>query len=88
MRILEFLLDPQSNQLSASRMCLVVLVLIYLPGLIVSDLLGYKVGFWVQFAMIISAVCGVYGVNSGLRVWREGQQTSEIPATRAKLPGG
>lgn len=70
MKIVELITDPNSGQLSTSRLCLFVIILIYLPILIVLEVLGRKIGIWTNIAMITSAVCGVYGVNSGLRVWQ------------------
>jgi hypothetical protein len=62
-------IDPQSGDYSASRICLTVLVL-DIQVLITMDYLGYPFGAWGHLAVIIGSVCGVYGLNTGLRVWR------------------
>jgi hypothetical protein len=70
-RLKEFWTDPSSNQLSASRLLLMVLVLVYLPVLLVLDAAGVKFGNWAQFALIVGSVAGAYGANSAARAWRE-----------------
>jgi len=69
-RFREFVIDPSSGQPSASRLLLMVLILVYLPVLVALDACGRKLGVWTHFAMIVSAVAGVYGVNTAGRVWR------------------
>lgn len=49
-----------------------VLILVYLPALVTLDAMGVKLSIWAHFAVIVSAVAGVYGVNTAGRVWREG----------------
>jgi hypothetical protein len=71
-RPVELIVDPASGQLSASRLALLVLILVYLPVLVAAELLGHKVGIWAHLALIFSAVCGAYGANSAARVWRGG----------------
>ena len=71
-KAIEFITDPSSGELSASRLLLCVLILVYLPALGALEALGVKMGIWTHFAMIVSAVAGVYGVNTAGRVWREG----------------
>lgn len=65
----KMVIDPQSGDPSASRFCLLVLValIIILAGL---DLGGVKFSAWAQLALIVGSVCGVYGANTALRVWR------------------
>jgi hypothetical protein len=70
-RFKEFWTDPSSNQLSASRLLLMVLVLVYLPVLLVLDAVGVKFGNWAQFAIIVSSVAGIYWFNSTARAWKE-----------------
>lgn len=90
-KAVEFVTDPSSGELSASRLLLMVLILAYLPALVTLEALGVKIGVWTHFAMIVSAVAGVYGVNTAGRVWRQ-QSSEEIytpsgpPPARAKLP--
>jgi hypothetical protein len=71
-KINEFVIDPSSGQYSASRLLLMVLILVYLPALAALEALGVKMGLWAHFAVIVGSVAGVYGVNTAGRVWREG----------------
>lgn len=71
-RIREFWVDPSSGQYSASRLLLMVLILVYLPVLVTLEVLGIKLGIWNHIALIVGSVAGVYGVNTAGRVWREG----------------
>ena len=78
-RAIEFVTDPSSGELSASRLLLMVLILVYLPALAMCEALGVKLGIWAHFAVIVGSVAGVYGVNTAGRVWRSqgSQQWSE-----------
>jgi hypothetical protein len=69
-KAIELITDPASGQLSASRLCLLVLVLAYFPGLAGLEALGVKLSFWTQFAAIVGSVAGAYGANSAARVWK------------------
>jgi hypothetical protein len=71
-RFREFVIDPSSDQYSASRLLLMVLVLGYLPALLSLEALGVRFSAWAQFALIVGSVAGAYGANSAARVWREG----------------
>ena len=71
-KAIEFITDPSSGELSASRMLLMVLILVYLPALVTLEVLGVKLGIWSHVAVIVGSVAGVYGVNTAGRVWREG----------------
>ena len=71
-RFIETITDPSSGELSASRLLLMVLILVYLPVLGALEALGVKLGIWSHFAVIVGSVAGVYGVNTAGRVWREG----------------
>jgi hypothetical protein len=71
-KVVEFITDPSSDQLSGSRLLLMVLILVYLPALVALEVLGVKLGIWSYIAVIVGSVAGVYGVNSAGRVWREG----------------
>jgi hypothetical protein len=82
-KAIEFVIDPSSGQLSASRLLLMVLILAYLPAMLIFEVLGVRMGFWTQFAAIVGSVAGAYGVNSAARVWRSGYQ-EEI---QGALPG-
>jgi hypothetical protein len=73
-KFIEFVIDPSSGELSASRLLLMVLVLAYLPAMVTLEALGVKMGLWTQFAAIVGSVAGAYGVNSAARVWRSGYQ--------------
>lgn len=74
----EFVIDPSSDQYSASRLSLLVLILFYLPAMLVLEALGFKMGVWAHIAVIVSAVCGVYGANSAVRVLKgSGDKHSE-----------
>jgi hypothetical protein len=77
-RIKEFWTDPSSNQYSASRLLLMVLILVYLPVLLVLDAIGIKFSNWAQFAIVVSSVAGVYWFNSTARVWKENYSSSSI----------
>jgi hypothetical protein len=68
-KLREFIIDPSSNAPSASRLCLLVLVL-DIQLILLMNYLGYPFGAWAQLAMIIGSICGIYGFNSALRVWR------------------
>jgi hypothetical protein len=70
-RAVEFIIDPSSGQLSASRFLLMVLVLVYLPALLTLEAIGIRFGMWAQFAIIVSSVAGIYWFNSAARVWKE-----------------
>ena len=69
-RFIEVFIDPSSGEYSASRFCLMIFVLVYLPAMGIAEVFGWKLGFWPQIALIVGSICGVYGVNTGLRVWR------------------
>jgi hypothetical protein len=71
-RLIELIIDPSSGQLSASRLCLMVLTLAFLPALVTLESLGVHLPLWSQFAAIVGSVAGAYGANSAARVWREG----------------
>jgi len=84
----ELIIDPSSGQLSASRLCLLVLILGYLPIMLVLEAVGIKMGMWAQFALITGSVAGAYGANSAARVWREGGgNVPNIPIRTAKPQG-
>jgi hypothetical protein len=53
-----------------SRLCLGVIILLFFPGLIALDALGVKVSAWPHLAVVVGSVAGIYGVNTGLRVWK------------------
>lgn len=67
-KLSELFIDPSSGNYSLSRLSLAVLVLDCV-ALSIAELFGYKFGNWSSLALIIGSVAGVYGVNSGLRVW-------------------
>lgn len=69
-RFREFVIDPSSGQYSASRLLLMVLILVYLPIMGVCEALGIKLGIWAHIAVIVGSVAGIYGVNSGVGVWQ------------------
>ena len=71
-RLREFVIDPSSGEYSASRLLLMVLILVYLPALVALEVKGVKLGIWSHIAVIVGSVAGVYGVNTAGRVWREG----------------
>jgi hypothetical protein len=72
-RLREFVIDPSSGQYSASRLLLMVIILIYLPIMGVCEAKGIKLGIWAHIAVIVGSVAGVYGVNTAGRVWRRGE---------------
>ena len=78
-KLREFIIDPSSGEYSASRMLLCVLILAYLPAMVTLDVMGLKLAIWTHFALIVSSVAGIYGVNTAGRVWRSqgSQQWSE-----------
>lgn len=67
--VIELITDPDSKQLSMSRLCLGVLVIDIL-ALSILDVCGIKFGAWGHLAVIVGSVTGCYAVNSGARVWR------------------
>lgn len=86
-RIVEFWTDPSSGQLSASRLLLMVLILIYLPAMGILELCGHRMGMWGQFAMIVGSVAGAYGLNSGARAWQQGNFQRANPAPKIEGKG-
>lgn len=83
-KAIELIIDPSSGQFSASRLCLLVIVLVYVPVLGVLEALGFKMPFWANLAMITGAVAGAYGANSFGRVWRESSSYESGPIPKAK----
>jgi len=69
-RAVELITDSSSGELSASRLCLLVMVLGYMPVLFILEAMGIKITYWTQFAAIVGSVAGAYGVNSASRVWK------------------
>ncbi|MFA5382480.1 MAG: hypothetical protein WC356_04885 [Candidatus Micrarchaeia archaeon] len=69
-KVTELWTDPASGQLSASRLCLCVLILVYLPALVALEALGVKLGIWSHIVTLTGTMAGIYGINSGVRVWR------------------
>lgn len=82
---LQFFVDPQSGQASASRFCLMVMVLVYMPALFVLEALGIKVTYWTQFAAIVGSITGCYAANSTARIWKSGYQ-EEFQSGQVKPP--
>lgn len=78
-KLKEFVTDPASGEYSASRLLLIVMIVVQLPAVIVLEALGYKVTYWTQFAAIVGSVAGAYGVNSAARVWRGEQHPPHKP---------
>jgi hypothetical protein len=62
--------DPSTGDFSASRFSLLVLILDLQILIAMEYLLHRPFSAWVQLALIFGSVCGVYGLNTGLRVWR------------------
>jgi hypothetical protein len=69
-KLMELIIDPSSGDLSMSRLCLGLLIVVYLPALVALEAAGWKLGIWAHIAVIVGSVCSVYGLNSSLRVWR------------------
>lgn len=69
-KFIEFLVDPSSGDLSASRFILCVLLLVYFPVMASLEAIGIHFSFWAQFALIVGSVAGIYLGNSAVRVWR------------------
>lgn len=88
-RLREFVIDPSSGQYSASRLLLMVLILVYIPAMGVCEALGIKLGIWAHIAVIVGSVAGIYGVNSGVGVWqgRRPVPPCEKPCSPAKPEG-
>ncbi len=84
-RLVEFITDPSTNKLSASRLCLLVIVLIFWPTTAILELTGHKLGIWPQLVGLTLAVCGVYGVstytsgNFGIQNFLGTQSRVDIP---------
>ncbi len=69
MRLSEFLIDPSTCKLSASRLCLLVLVVVIVPAFLYACARGWlAVGYVSPIAtmlgVVVGAVCGVYGVST------------------------
>ena len=62
-------IDPQSNDYSASRTALIILIL-DIQFLIAADYLWKPFSAWASLAIIVGSVCGVYGLSTGIRAWR------------------
>lgn len=86
-KAIELITDPSSGQLSASRLLLMVLILVYLPALLTLEAIGIKFNAWVQFALIVGSVAGIYWFNSTARAWREGGEVKLPPAKSAPPQG-
>ena len=72
-KAIEFIIDPSSGELSASRLCLMVMILGYFPAMLALEACGVKMTMWTLFAAIVGSVAGAYGVNSAARVWQTGR---------------
>jgi hypothetical protein len=68
-RLIQLIADPSTNELSASRLAFVVLM-IDVQIMLVMEYLHHPFPEWAKFAIIVGSVCGIYGINSGVRVWR------------------
>lgn len=86
-KAVEFIIDPSSGQLSASRFLLMVLVLVYLPALLALETIGIRFGMWAQFTIIVSSVAGIYWFNSAARVWKESSYSEGRPPPPKPPPG-
>jgi len=62
-KLSEFIKDPSSNQFSMSRLCMGVLILIYIPIYFYLRYRGVNVDYRVIIACVAS-VASVYGLNS------------------------
>ena len=87
----ELIIDPSSGQLSASRLCALVMVLVYLPIMILMEARGVKITYWTQFAAMLGSVLGAYAANSTARVWKESYKSEGAvvgPPTKSPKPEG
>ena len=75
----ETLIDPSSQQLSMSRFLLGVIVLIYWPLNVLSDVLlrlhgAGKMENWLALGTMTGAIAGIYWFNSTAGIWQRGGQ--------------
>ena len=68
-QIIDLIVDPSTDDYSASRLSLIILTL-DLVFLSIVDALGWKVETAEAVAKAVGFVCGVYLVSTGVRVWR------------------
>ncbi len=69
MYIREFIIDPSTNKFSASRLCLMVEVLLFVPLFVVLAALGvlpkeFAGAIGTMLGVVVGATCGVYGVST------------------------
>ena len=84
----ELIIDPASGQLSASGLCLLVMILVYVPILGVLEALGHQFNSWSHLALIVGSVAGAYGANSFGRVWQAGRVRPPVQPPVAGPPPG
>jgi hypothetical protein len=63
-------IDPQAGDYSASRFCLVLLIICVLVFGVADVFFDKVFSAWSSLALIVGSVAGVYGLSTGLRVWR------------------
>lgn len=73
-RFTEILVDPESGNLSCSRLGMFLVVAVLFPASLALQALGFDLGAaWSSFVALAGTLAGVYGLNSAARVWRNGR---------------
>ncbi|MCX8125537.1 MAG: hypothetical protein N3E40_00130 [Dehalococcoidia bacterium] len=72
-RLVDAWVDPSTGRLSCSRLCLFLVVTIMFPAAVALEAAGLKLGgAWSALSTLAGTLAGIYGFNSALRVWRNG----------------
>jgi len=84
MRLVEFITDPSSKELSLSRFCLGIIVLIFWPICIIADFKGHKIIFWRELVGLTVAVAGIYAANSFGGAWASWKGEVKLPIIKGE----
>jgi hypothetical protein len=76
-RLSELWTDPSSGELSMSRLGVAVVVLLFIPGHAVLEVLGYHLNAWSFLTSVLGILAGIYGVNSAAGAWKRNTLHSE-----------
>uniref|UniRef100_A0A7V4G861 Holin n=1 Tax=Desulfobacca acetoxidans TaxID=60893 RepID=A0A7V4G861_9BACT len=83
-RLSELWTDPSSGELSMSRLGVAVVVLLFIPGHAVLEVLGYHLNAWSFLTTVLGILAGIYGVNSAAGAWkRKGELKTPPPDEKA-----
>lgn len=73
-RLVELIVDPESEQLSCSRLGMFLTAAIFFPACLALQVLGFELGLaWNTLVALAGTLAGIYGLNSAARVWRQGR---------------